>query len=98
MSAKVALTPAEEARDGIRLLERLLTEQMPGVLAVVRNELKEVHELAAKTANDNDLRWGRAKKAILAMAGLVVLTGVWISFDGGHSVRLALAWLSRMIT
>ena len=119
MSAKLPLTPAQEARDGVRSVERLLQEEsevanrrawmleqglaalrseLRADLAVASSELRAVQALAAKTANDNDLQWARTKKVMFAVAGLIIVTNVLIGADGGHSLRLALAWFSQLIT
>lgn len=121
LMGRVPLTAAEEARDGVQAIGRLLNEE----LALLRDKLDQAQEtsvaagnrvggveaslagnneklgvveaLATRTANDNDVRWTRTKRALLAMAALVVSASVLTAIDGGRSLRVVVAWLSGFV-
>lgn len=107
--AKLEPTAAEEARDGIKRVERTINEQLAQFtglrarvaavsdeLELVRGEQRRLADLAAKTANDNDVRWGRVKTAALAASASVAAVSLYTAFDVERAIDTALTWLSRI--
>jgi hypothetical protein len=91
LSAKVAKTAAEEARDGVReIFERLAplcerAETTDRRVGELEQHIADVQTLATKTANENDVRWARATAAGIAFLMLAI---GWASYLVVHGIRL----------
>jgi hypothetical protein len=97
LSAKLAKTAAEEARDGVRFIIehleslRLKADGTNNRMAALERDLVGVQTLAIKTANENNARWTKATVASFVVLLLTITGASLLAVFGGPFLHLAQA-------